>query len=99
MYELFRVLRSVGPRILETHERGLVYNGLCFQTLVGGCPVGSDEYQARIRGIQNLRMVRPWSDALDGLLFLEGFAAGVEFQSGSGDSAKCKALPSDDCST
>jgi hypothetical protein len=76
-YALFRDLRSVGHRIAETHERGLVYNGLDFETLAGGCRVASSEYQSRIAGIRNLRKDRPWSGAWDGLLFLEGFAAGA----------------------
>lgn len=78
MYALLRDLRNVGHRIAETHERGLVYSGLDFEILAGGCRVGSSEYQHRIEGIENLRKARPWTTALDGLLFLEGFAAGAE---------------------
>jgi hypothetical protein len=78
MYALLRVMRSAWYRIAETHETGMAYNGLDFQTAAGGCRVGSIEYQHRIEGTQNLRTARPWTTGLDSLLFLEGFAAGVE---------------------
>lgn len=81
-YALLRDLSSVGHRIAETHERGLVYNGLELRTLSSvECRTGADEYQNRIQGIQNLSKVRPWTTLLDHLIFLEGFEAGVRYQS------------------
>jgi hypothetical protein len=80
MYALLRDLSTVGYRIAEMHDKGLAYNGLNLQTPGGECPVGGDEYQSRIEGIQNLRKRRPESSLLDGLIWLEGFQAGAKYR-------------------
>ena len=79
-YALLLDLGSLPQHILEMHETGMVYNGLDLQRVAGGCRVGSDEYQSRIEGIQNLKKIRPYVGLWESLLFLEGFRAGVAFR-------------------
>src|ERR1039458_295969 len=89
MYELWRILRSLPGRILETQSRGLVekgldMNGLCLGLGVSGFPAwcSSDAFHSRIRDIQSPRIGRPWMCALDNQIFLEGYLAGIKASSG-----------------
>lgn len=80
-YALWRELRSVPWRILETHERGLSDKGLnlgaVIQILPGGVRQRDADGHTRIADIQNLQMARPWTTLLDHLLYLEGREAGL----------------------
>ena len=78
-YALWCELRNSVRRISDLHERGAADSGLRLENLAQGCRAGSDEYRARIEGIQNLQKRRPWASLFDELLFLEGLRAGLEF--------------------
>lgn len=79
MYALWRDFCSLPYRISSLHERGLGNSGLDFRTVAAECRVGSDEYQSRIEGIQNLETRCPWMTLFDAVTFLEGHRAGVEY--------------------
>ena len=78
-YALWCELRNSVRRISDLHERGAADSGLRLQNLAQGCRAGSDEYRARIEGIQNLQTRRAGASLFDELPFLEGLTAGLEF--------------------
>jgi len=88
MYELWRTLRSLPFRILETQRKGLVeegldLDGLCLGLGVSGFPAwcNSDAFRSRIQDIQSPRIGRPWMCTLDNQIFLEGYLAGLRSSS------------------
>jgi hypothetical protein len=78
-YGLSCELRNSVRHISDLHERGAADSGLRLENVAQGCRAGSDEYRARIEGIQNLQKRHPWASLFDELLFLEGLTAGLEF--------------------
>ena len=78
-YALWYELRNSLRRISDLHKRGEADSGLRLQNVAEGYRLRSDEYRARIEGIQNLQKRRPWASLFDELPFLEGLTAGSEF--------------------
>lgn len=78
LYALWRELSTVHRRILDQHAKGLFFEGLEPQKIAPECHPRDIQYQARIRGIEKLRMLRSWATLWDELLYLEGLADGWE---------------------
>jgi hypothetical protein len=88
LYAFWRELRSVPLRILERHRAGVSYEGLDVRRIGEECQPSTTLYQARIQGIQNLRIRLPWITLFDELLYLEGLNDGLRSHSHSANKAE-----------
>jgi hypothetical protein len=86
-YALWREFRSAALRTLDRHERGLSYENMDVRLIGTECHQTSIECKIRIRGIQNLRMRRPWATPWDELLYLEGLTDGLALNDRTGKSS------------